>query len=205
MRLLERQISAKALSVFNFYIMDIKDKTTPTVENSTLLVVDMQERLLPAIFENDTIIQAVQKLITGAEILGVDVMITEQYPRGLGHTSKGLTYPPDVPIFEKDSFSCMMQSEINDYLKKNGSHHLILCGVESHICVLKTALDAASKGYTVHVVADAISSRTIENKKYALMRMQQSGIFIVSVEMILFMLMDCAGTDQFRAISKLIK
>ena len=98
-----------------------------------------------------------------------------------------------------------MQSEINDYLKKNGSHHLILCGVESHICVLKTALDAASKGYTVHVVADAISSRTIENKKYALMRMQQSGIIIVSVEMILFMLMDCAGTDQFRAISKLIK
>jgi hypothetical protein len=121
----------------------------------------MQERLLPAIFENDTIIQAVQKLITGAEILGVDVMITEQYLK-VSVYIEGMTYPPDVPIFEKDSFSCMMQSEINDYLKKNGSHHLILCGVESHICVLKTALDAASKGYTVHVVADAISSAPLK-------------------------------------------
>lgn len=185
--------------------MDTKDNKTPTVENSTLMVVDMQDRLLPAIFESDTIVQNVQKLITGAEILGVDVMITEQYPKGLGHTSKGLVFSPEIPVFEKNSFSCMMHSGINDYLIKNGSRHLILCGVESHICVLKTALDAVSKGYTVHVVADAVSSRTIENKNYSLMRMQQSGIFIVSVEMILFMLMDCAGTYQFRAISKLIK
>jgi nicotinamidase-related amidase len=99
-----------------------------------------------------------------------------------------------------------MQSEpLNEQLKLTNIKSLILCGAEAHICVLKTALDALKEGYEVHVVADAVGSRTPENKHLALERMRQSGAFITSTEMILFMLLDKAGTDEFKAISKLIK
>ena len=99
----------------------------------------------------------------------------------------------------------MLSEPVADQLKLTNTKSLIICGAESHICVLKTALDAVKAGYEVHVVADAVSSRTPENKQLALERMRQSGVYITSVEMILFMLLDQAGTDEFKAISKLIK
>jgi isochorismate hydrolase len=86
-----------------------------------------------------------------------------------------------------------------------GAKSLVIFGIEAHVCVLKTALEAATRNYETYVVGDAVSSRTEENKILALERLRQSGVFIVSTEMILFQLMDCAGTDEFRAISKLVK
>lgn len=177
----------------------------PVPAQSTLIVIDVQERLLPVMQEADLLITNIQKLLDGATILGVNTILTEQYPKGLGPTTTKLNIIQSTPILQKDSFSCLAQPVFKEILGNNPDQHLIICGIESHICVLKTALEAKEQGYTVHVVADAVSSRTVENKSLALERMRQSGIFITSVEMILFMLMECAGTDQFKSISKLIK
>lgn len=177
----------------------------PKIENSLLMVVDVQERLIPAIHEHERIVKNIQILIGGAKVLQMDTIITEQYPKGLGNTVPELIQNHQIPTFSKNSFSCLLEPEVAQYLQSKNKKHLIICGVESHICVLKTALEAQAQGYIVHVVADAISSRTIESKQLALDRLRQSGVFVVSTEMILFMLLDCSGTSEFKAISQLIK
>jgi nicotinamidase-related amidase len=175
-------------------------------EHAALIVIDVQERLMPVIYEKEKIFENVNKLLRGAEILDLEIIITEQYPKGLGNTCKEIQLPAENPVvIEKVCFSCLQSDAVNEQLKLTNVKDVILCGAESHICVLKTALDALQQGYNVHVVADAVSSRTPENKALALERMRQSGAFITSVEMILFMLLDQAGTDEFKAISKLIK
>jgi nicotinamidase-related amidase len=147
----------------------------------------------------------VNKLLRGAEILNLETIITEQYPKGLGNTCKEVQLPENPNIFEKVCFSCMQSDPVSDQLKLTNVKDIIVCGVEAHICVLKTTLDALKDGYNVHVVADAVSSRTPENRQLALERLRQSGAFITSTEMIMFMLLNEAGTDEFKAISKLIK
>jgi len=174
-------------------------------EHTALLVIDVQERLMPVIHQKEKVFDNVNKLIKGAEILGLETIITEQYPKGLGNTCEEIQLPESPNIIEKVCFSSMLSELVSEQLKLTNIKSLILCGVESHICVLKTALDALKDGYEVHVVADAVSSRTPENNQLAIERMRQAGAFITSVEMILFMLMDEAGTDEFKAISKLIK
>lgn len=175
-------------------------------ETTALLVIDVQEKLMPVIHEQALIFENVNKLLRGAEILDLEIITTEQYPKGLGNTCKEIQLPEENPIvIEKMCFSCMLNDEVNEQLKLTNVKDVIICGVEAHICVLKTGLDALETGYRVHVVADAVSSRTPQNKQLAIERMRQAGAFIVSVEMILFMLLDKAGTDEFKAISKLIK
>lgn len=174
-------------------------------ETTALLVIDVQERLMPVIHEKEKIFANVNKLLRGAEILSLETIITEQYPKRLGHTCAEIEVGEGKTLLEKVCFSCMQSEAITEQLKLTNKKSLIICGVESHICVLKTALDALENGYEVHVVADAVSSRTAENKQLALERMRQSGAFIVSMEMALFALLNEAGTDEFKAISKLIK
>lgn len=174
-------------------------------ETSALLVIDYQDSLISLIFEHEKMIVNANKVIKGAEILDVPTLVTEQYPRGLGHTCKEIELADGQDIIEKISFSCLLTDDVSNRLKELNIKSLIIIGIESHICVLKTALDAVNTGYEVHVVADAISSRTEENKKSAIRRMKQSGVFIASTEMILFQLMDKAGGDRFKAISQLIK
>jgi nicotinamidase-related amidase len=177
----------------------------PQRKHTALLVVDVQERLMPVIHEQEKIFANVNKLLRGAEILGLETIVTEQYPKGLGNTCSEIELGEGKTIIEKVCFSCMRSDAVSEQLKLTNIKSIIICGVESHICVLKTALDAVKEGYEVHVVADAVSSRTPENKQIAIDRMRQSGVFITSVEMILFMLLNEAGTDEFKAISKLIK
>lgn len=177
----------------------------PNRQQTALLVIDVQERLMPVIYEQEKIIANVNKLLRGAEILGLETIVTEQYPKGLGNTCKEVELGEGKTILEKVCFSCMKSEPLADQLKLTNKKTLIICGVESHICVLKTTLDALQQGYEVHVVADAVSSRTAENKQLAIERMRQAGAFIVSVEMILFMMLNEAGTDEFKAISRLIK
>lgn len=174
-------------------------------ESTALLVIDVQERLMPVIDGKEGVFASVNKLIKGAEILGVETIITEQYPKGLGNTCAEVELPATPNIIEKICFSCLQSDPVKEQLKLTNRKSLIICGVEAHICVLKTALDAINDGYEVHIVADAVGSRTAANKQLALDRMRQSGAFITSVEMALFMLLHQAGTDEFKAISKLIK
>ncbi len=172
-------------------------------DDCLFLVIDIQERLMPVIFQQEQVIRNTNILLKGMQIVGVPVLVTEQYPKGLGNTCKEIELPEGQAIFEKITFSCNATACISEKLQYK--KQIILTGAEAHICVLKTALDLAEQDHEVHVVADAVSSRTSENKFYALQRMRQSGVFIETTEMVLFQLLDQAGTDEFKAISKLIK
>lgn len=174
-------------------------------ESTGLLVIDVQERLMPVISNKEEVFSNVNKLLKGAEILGLEAIVTEQYPKGLGSTCAEVEIPSHAGVIEKICFSCLQSEEVNAQLKLSNRKSLIVCGVEAHICVLKTVLDALAEGYEVHVVADAVGSRANTNKSLALERMRQSGAFICSTEMALFMLLNEAGTEEFKAISKLIK
>lgn len=173
--------------------------------DSAFLIIDLQEKLMPVISEKEDIFVNVNKLLAGAKILNVPVIVTEQYSRGLGHTSREINLADGQIVIEKMCFSSMLSDEVGQKLKELKVKSLILAGVESHICVLKTALDALAQGYEVHIVADAVSSRKIFDKTIALERIKQAGGYIVTTEMILFGLMDFAGTEEFKQISRLIK
>jgi isochorismate hydrolase len=174
-------------------------------EKTALLVIDIQHRLMSVMQNSEEVFANVNRLIKGAKVLQIPVIVTEQYPKGLGNTCSELELPEDIKVIEKMCFSCLQSAKVTLELQHSKVTSLIICGVESHICVFKTALEAMEKGFEVHVVADAVSSRTSENKKIALNRLRQAGAFIVSTEMILFQLIDDAGTDEFKAISRLIK
>lgn len=159
---------------------------------------------MPVIHQKEMVFKNTNILLQGAEILGLPFIVTEQYPKGLGKTCPEIILPPNSQPIEKMCFSCMQSQDFLNQLKPNYKN-LILCGVETHICVLKTALDAINADFKVHIVADAASSRSEHNKQLALERIKQVGGFITSTEMILFMLINEAGNDTFKAISKLIK
>lgn len=174
-------------------------------ETTALLVIDVQEKLMPVVQDAEQIFANVNRLIKGVSTVNVPIVITEQYPKGLGNTCAEVEIPEGIHPIEKICFSCMQSANVLEELKARNITSLIVCGVESHICVLKTTLEALEKNIEVHVVADAVSSRTTANKQLALERMRQSGAFIVSTEMILFQLIDEASTDAFKTISRLIK
>lgn len=172
-------------------------------EKSILIVIDIQEKLMPVIDNKEDIFNQVNKLIKGAELLELPIIYTEQYPKGLGNICEEIKMTVNNVVVEKNFFSCALSNQFMQLLK--GKTQFILCGVESHICILKTALDMIDKGFEVHIVADAVSSRMPTNKLLALERMKQSGAFIESVEMVLFQLLDDSGNEIFKQISKLIK
>ncbi|MCB0506669.1 MAG: hydrolase [Chitinophagales bacterium] len=174
-------------------------------DSTALLVIDIQERLMPVVQDKEQVFLNTNRLIKAAQQLKIPTIITEQYPNGLGHTCTEIEISEPTQVIEKICFSCIQSEQVMETLKNKNIKSLIICGVEAHICVLKTALEAMNIGIEVHIVADAVSSRTKDNKNYALERMKQSGAFIVSTEMILFQLIDKAGTDTFKFISKLIK
>ncbi len=173
--------------------------------DTVFLIIDLQEKLMPVISNKEEVFSNVNKLISGAKVLSIPVIVTEQYSRGLGHTCKEVQLSSDQLVIEKMCFSSMLSEEILEKLKEMNIKSLILAGVESHICVLKTALDALARGYEVHVVVDAVSSRKVIDKEVALSRIRQVGGYIVTTEMILFQLIDFAGTDEFKQISKIVK
>lgn len=172
---------------------------------SAFLIIDLQEKLMPVISEKEEVFANVNKLFAGAKILNVPVVVTEQYSKGLGHTCKEVNLADDQVVIEKMCFSSMLSDEVGQKLKELKVKSLILAGVESHICVLKTALDALAQGYEVHIVADAVSSRKKLDREIALERIRQAGGYIITTEMVLFQLMDFAGTEEFKQISRLIR
>jgi nicotinamidase-related amidase len=173
---------------------------------TALLVVDIQERLLPQIFEKDRLIRESARLIQGAAILKIPIFVTEQYKKGLG-----LTVPEISSLIanfaptEKETFSACGAEGFVPRLKDGWLRDILLCGMESHICILNTCLDLLEAEFSVYVVADAISARNPANTNLALERMRDSGAAIVSTEMVLFELLERAGTEEFKAILKLVR
>jgi nicotinamidase-related amidase len=175
-------------------------------KDSTIFVlVDIQEKFMSVLYNADEMASNANILVKASEILGIPLLVTEQYPKGLGKTIESIVLPEGNHAIEKVSFSCFGSEEFMKRLKELGKDNLVLFGVEAHVCILKTALDALKNGFKVHVVADAISSRSAENRSLAIERMRQSGVFIIPTETVLFQLIDKAGTDEFKALSKLIK
>lgn len=171
-----------------------------------LVVIDIQERLLTAIFEKERVAQNALRLVKGAATLGIPILITEQYRKGLGQTIAeiGQSIPGFAPL-EKLEFSACGTTGFLDALVAKGLNDIILCGIECHVCVCQTCLDLLDHGFRPFVVADAVSSRTPENHQLGLERMRASGATIASTEMLLFELLERAGTEEFKQVLSLIK
>ena len=177
----------------------------PKRDEVVFVLVDIQEKFLPVIHDIHSVIDNANKLVRSASVLKIPLIGTEQYPKGLGHTASGIHLDDGQEIIEKISFDCFGCETFTRRLVELKAKSLVIFGIEAHVCVLKTAIEAVARNYEVHVVADGVSSRTADNRILALERMRQSGIFIASTEMILFQLMERAGTDEFKAISRLVK
>lgn len=175
-------------------------------EDSTLLVVDIQERLLPAVVEPDTVLRNAAILMTAAGRLDVPVVISEQYPAGIGPTVAPLRHlVPPGSVVEKISFSCHGEPAFDARLDGLKRKQAVILGLEAHVCVMQTALDLQRSGVAVFAVADAMSSRDPRNHALAVERMRAGGVTIVSTEMVVFEWLRRAGTDLFRELLALIK
>lgn len=176
------------------------------VEESVGLIIDIQEKLFPHISEHDQLARNAEILISGLKILEVPIIVTEQYVKGLGPTISPLALLlNDNQSIEKMSFSCCDEQLFINRIEKLDKKVIIIAGIEAHVCVLQTVIDLLEKGYTVVVIEDCISSRSLNNKNIAIERMRQEGAIISSYESILFELTKVSGTDKFKAISKLVK
>lgn len=176
------------------------------VDDTLLLVIDIQEKLVPVMKEKELLINNTRILIKGLEILQVPNIVTQQYTKGLGMTIKEISDVIDnFNYFEKLTFSSYSEKCIRNAVKDYGKKCIIVCGIEAHICVLQTVLDLLEDGYQVIVVEDCISSRKEHDKVVALNRMRDTGAIITTYESILFELTYVAGTTTFKSISKLIK
>ncbi len=145
-------------------------------------------------------------LVEGLKVLNVPLFLTEQYPRGLGHTLEAISDAiGPLAAIEKATFSCCDEPEYLKSLEESGRKTLIVCGIEAHVCVLQTVVDLVASGYTPVVVEDCISSRNPEDKQVAIHRMRAEGAKITTCESILFELTRVSGTDEFKAISRLVK
>lgn len=179
------------------------------VENSILLIIDIQERLASAMPSNilDDVIKNTNILVQAANELGIPVIHSEQYPKGLGNTVTSITdnLAKNSHNITKTSFSCSNADGFNDLIVKQKRQQIIITGIESHICVLQSALQLQRQGYSVHVVEDAVCSRKKLNHKNALARLRQNDITINNVESVLFEWLRDASHPKFKILSKLIK
>ena len=170
-------------------------------EQCALIVVDMQEKLLPPIWEKERLVRNVQLLIRLAGILKIPALVTTQYAKGLGNTVPDIaSMLPDTPSIDKLMFSCFGSDVFCSLLKRLPGQRttILLCGMETHICVMQTALGALRDGYLVHVAADAVSSRTELNWRIGLDRMRAAGAIVSSTEMMIYELLRSSGAPAFR-------
>ena len=179
----------------------------PTVENTLLVAVDLQERLMPAMSDAENIVSRAGIMLRGATELGMDIVVTEQYPKGLGNTLPELsTWLPDsVPVIEKSCFSVFLSPEFRTRLAERKREVLIFVGVEAHVCLLQSVIDARVAGYEVIVVADAVGSRKNSDRDLALEAARAAGANVLSCESVLFMLLRDSKNPHFKTISGLIK
>jgi len=175
-------------------------------ENTALLIIDMQEKLLPAIENSEDLIKNCEILIKGCKILGIPIIYSEQYRKGLGETNKIIaTQLNNINPIEKREFSCVENDEIKSKLESLGKRYIIVAGIEAHICVQQTVLDLMDEDFKPIVIANCISSRNNFDKKFALKRLRDYGADITTVEAILFEMLVTSTASEFKQISELVK
>jgi nicotinamidase-related amidase len=175
-------------------------------ENTVLVVVDVQEKLARVMHEKDALIETTVKVVAGAKILDLPVIRTEQNPKGLGETVPEVAeLLSAVPPVTKLSFSCCGEPNFMERLSAVNRKQALILGIESHVCVYQTVADLLQEGYEVQVIADAVSSRTPENKAIGLERCKELGASITSAETALFELLKKAEGDKFKQMLKIVK
>jgi nicotinamidase-related amidase len=181
-------------------------QATELLSRSTavLVVVDVQERI-NAVMADQGHLPRIAVLVQACTLLGVPVITTEQYPKGLGPTVAELASLLPAPPLVKDSFSCPREPAVRSALEATGRRQAVVTGIEAHVCVLQTAIDLAGAGYQVHVPHDAVASRRVADKEWALRRMASAGVVVTTTESALFELLERCGTDEFRAVSRMIR
>jgi nicotinamidase-related amidase len=182
------------------------DKFFIDKENTVLLIVDIQDKLAAVMKEKDRVVKNNLHLVELAKMIGMPVMVTEQYPRGLGTTVPEIreALPFYRPV-EKMTFDCCGQPAFLEELREHNKSNVVLTGMETHICVLQTCIGLLRGGINVHVVQDAICSRTKDTWKIGIEFMREAGAVVTCTETVLFQLLKVAGTEEFKAISKRIK
>lgn len=175
-------------------------------EESCLVVIDIQEKLVPAMQAPARVIRNTALLMKAADRLGIPILMTEQYPAGLGRIVPQLQGIADsAEVIEKIHFSCMNEGAFRDRFVELGRRQAVITGMEAHICVMQTGADLMEKGFEIFVVTDATASRSLDSEKACLDRLGASGAGIVTTEMVVFEWLGRAGTDEFREILPLIK
>jgi len=173
-------------------------------DDTALLVVDVQDKLLPVIRNRSHVVWNVRRLIDGAQVLGVEIAATEQYPQGLGPTTSELAERlDDIP--SKVTFSCGECGSIFRQFAEHGRHKVLVVGIEAHVCVQQTVIDLLGDGFRVYVAVDAVSSRREIDYRTALRRMDSAGATLTSTEAALFEWCEVAGTPEFKQISRLVR
>jgi nicotinamidase-related amidase len=169
-------------------------------DRTALVVVDVQEGFRKAIPDFEDVARSTATLVEGARILGVPAIVTEQYPKGLGHTADEVGLNGE-PVIEKTVFaaSCAEGFDLD------GRDQVVVCGIEAHVCVHQTVQDLLERGLEVHVARDAVTSRTEENREIGLRRAERAGAVVTSVETALFELLGAAGTPEFKEVQALVK
>ena len=179
----------------------------PDPSKSLLVLIDMQEKLLRAMTDPDACSARCGLLLQAASAFGMPVIVTEQYPKGLGATVPELAerIPANSPVIEKGAFSCFGEPLFAEALEKAAPESLILCGIEAHVCAAQTALDAVNRGLNVFAVRDAMTSRHVPDRESAFSLLQTNGVQVLSAETLLFMLLRTSKHPAFKEISRLVK
>lgn len=178
-------------------------------DQSALVVIDVQERLFPAMDADhrEEVMRNLKVLAAIAQRLELPTLATEQYPKGLGHTLPEMkaALPAGLEPMEKVAFSCWAVESFRARLAASGKRQILLGGIEAHVCVLMSALDLLAAGFAVHVVADAVTSRTQANWRLAMDYLRQAGAVVTTTETALFQLLGQADSDAFRELARLIR
>lgn len=177
-----------------------------SIDNTILVIIDVQEKLLRVIHDKEKLVENLRKLIQGAKVLGIPIVMTEQYPAGLGPTVPEIAeLLPDIKPITKFSFSCCGEEGFLSEIRKANRQQVLITGIETHVCVYQTAVELLDAGYEVQIVAECVSSRTPENKEIGIEKMLAAGGELTSVETALFELLKIAKGDKFKEISKIVK
>ncbi len=175
-------------------------------KQSVLLIIDVQEKLLPVMSEVSGLLMSITKLVQGMQILEIPIIVTEQYSRGLGATvSEIRKLIPDIEAVEKRSFSCCINEKFMSVLNQLNRKQVLVSGIETHVCVYQTCIDLLEEGFDVFLIVDAVSSRKQDDKDLAVRVLEKEGVQLRSVEMALFELIKTSQHKQFKELSTIIK
>lgn len=186
---------------------EIQDKYWLQRDQAVMVVVDVQEKLLPSMNERvgGRVVQHIGMLLEGFSAMELPVIATEQYPRGLGHTIAELAAATEQHCVEKVAFSCCGEPGFMQALEKTGRKQVLLVGMEAHVCVYQTMINLIESGYQVHLVRDAICSRFKSDYHTAITMAPEMGAVLTTTEMALFQLLEVAGTPEFKVVSGLAR